>query len=163
MPRHQFRIALSSATVSCLFVLLTGCGGGNTTLEGQVTFGGQPVDGGAITLMPTGGKDVATGARIVGGKYVVKGKADKLTPGTYKVQIHWLKPTGKKVKSTGDPNEMVEETEEVIPMEYNVNSKLSVEIKAGSNTQNFDLKAGGAVAPPANTGAQQKKGAGAVD
>jgi hypothetical protein len=143
MPR--LRIALSTAATTLLLVLLAGCGSGNTTLEGTVTFGGQPVDGGAIVLVASGGKDVATGARIVDGKYLVTAKADKLPPGTYKVQINWLKGTGKKVKSESDPDVTVEETQEVIPLEYNVQSKLSAEIKTGSNTANFELKAGGAV------------------
>ncbi len=162
MPR--LRIALSTAAATFLLVLLAGCGGGTTTLEGQVTFGGQPVDGGAIVLIPQGSKDPATGARIVNGKYVATAKADKLPPGTYKVQINWLKPTGKKVKSETDADQMVDETQEVIPLEYNVQSKLTAEIKSGSNTANFELKPGGAVAaPPGQPAAGGAKNQGVVD
>jgi hypothetical protein len=151
MPPPRIRNAIALATTTFLLVFVAGCGGGKTTLEGEVTFGGQPVDGGAIILVPKDGKETSAGARIVGGKFLIASKADKLPPGTYKVQINWLKGTGKKIKSENDPEQMIEETQEVIPMEYNVQSKLTAEIKSGSNTQKFELKAGGPIAgaPPA--------------
>ncbi|HYH63772.1 MAG TPA: hypothetical protein VD866_03645 [Urbifossiella sp.] len=152
MTLTRFKLALTLATTSCLLVLVAGCGGGKTTLEGEVTFGGQPVDGGAIILIPKEAKDSASGARIINGKYTITSKADRLPPGTYKVQINWLKPTGKKVKSESDSDQMIDETQEVIPMEYNTQTKLTVEITSGSNTKNFELKAGGPVAGAAPKG-----------
>jgi hypothetical protein len=141
-------------------VLLAGCGGSTANVEGTVTFDGQPVDGGAISLVPSGSKEPVASARIVGGKYSIVANK-KLTPGAYAVQITWMKSTGKKVKNENDPGTEIEETKQVIPAEYNVNSKLTTEVKSGSNTANFELKAGGAVAPE-GTGpaAVPKKGGG---
>jgi hypothetical protein len=109
------------------------------------------VDGGSIALYPSGSKESAAGARIVGGRYTVTA-TDKLAPGTYTVQILWMKNTGKKAKSENDPGNETEETKQVIPVEYNLSSKLTVEIKPGSNSSNFDLKAGGAVSPTPTPG-----------
>lgn len=157
MTLNRFKLSLTLATTSFLLVLVAGCGGGKTTVEGEVTFGGVPIDGGAITVLSKDSKEVAAGARIVGGKYTITSKAERLPPGTYKVQINWLKPTGKKVKSDNDPDQMIDETQEVIPLEYNVQTKLTVEITSGSNSgKNFELKAGGAVAAP--TGGAPKGG-----
>ncbi len=145
MTLTRLKLALTLATTSFL-VLVAGCGGRKTTIEGEVTFGGQPIDGGAISLLPKDGKEVAAGARIVGGKYVITSKAERLPPGTYKVVINWLKPTGKKVKNENDDNQLVDETQED---PAGVQSKLTVEITSGSNSgKNFELKAGGIVAAP---------------
>jgi hypothetical protein len=146
-----------------LFVLtlpafLTGCGGGGR-IEGTVTFDGQPVDGGTIAFIPTTGSGNVAG-QITNGKYSLE--SPSLAPGTYKVEINWMKPTGKQIPNKSDPGTNVDEVKQVIPMEYNTQSKLSAEIKSGSNAGvNFDLKSGGAVdTRPQGSGPPKSKAVG---
>ena len=51
----------------------------------------------------------------------------------------WKKPTGKKVPTPGDPGTTMDETAQVIPPQYNTQSKLTADIKSGSNTADFAL------------------------
>jgi hypothetical protein len=70
-----------------------GCGG--TSVQGQVTLDGQPVEWGSISFVPVGNtKGPLTGAVITDGKYAIKvGSAP--TVGHYRVEIRWAKKTGK--------------------------------------------------------------------
>lgn len=122
-------------------VFLTGCGG-SARIEGNVTLDGQPVDGGTIAFVSPDGQGGNAGGRIQGGKYAIE---TKLPPGAYKVEINWMKSTGKQLPNKSDPGTTVDETKQVIPMEYNTQSKLTADIKSGSNTFNFELKSGGPI------------------
>jgi hypothetical protein len=133
-------LRLRFAAFALPVVLLAGCGG-TSRIEGTVTLDGQPVDGGTISFINPGGGENA-GGKIQGGKYSIE---SKLTPGTYKVEINWLKSTGKTVPNKSDVGTTQDETKQVIAMEYNKQSKLTAEIKSGSNTVNFELKSGGAI------------------
>ena len=128
------------ALLLALFLVgLAGCPG-RPSVQGTVTLDGAPVDGGAIRFTPAGeeGTAASVGAQIVGGKYAISGKA--LAPGSYRVDINWKKPTGRKVPTPGDPGTTVDETAEAIPPIYNARSTLKANITSGSNTQDFDLK-----------------------
>ncbi|MFO0801289.1 MAG: hypothetical protein U0804_27810 [Gemmataceae bacterium] len=149
------RVISLLAAASFALVVVSGCGSG-AGVSGNVTYDNQPVDGGGIAFFASGEKSPAASGRITGGRYEIP-RSDKLPAGKYTVQISWLKSTGKKVKSETDPGTEVEETNQVIPVEYNIQSKLSVDISSGSNTHNFDLKAGSAP-PPAGGGGQKKGG-----
>jgi hypothetical protein len=141
--KSSFRFFLICAVLFSAILSLPGCGGGGH-LDGSVTLDGQPVDGGTITLVPSTG---ATGGRvskeIEGGKY----SFDSLPTGEFKVEINWMKKTGKQLPSTNDTGTTVEEKKQLIPINYNTKTELSVEIKSGSNSKNFELKSGGPIAP----------------
>jgi hypothetical protein len=121
--------------------LTPGCGSsGRPVLQGTVTLDGQPVDDGAIAFISEMAMPVPprAGALIRDGKYVIP--ADKAPPpGTYRVEIRWNKPTGKKIPSSDPPN-LMDETRQVVPENYNTKSTLSEEVKPGANTFNYDLK-----------------------
>lgn len=137
LPFLRLRVAAFALPI----VLLAGCGGGASRIEGTVTLDSQPVDGGTITFVSASGSENA-GGKIQGGKYSIE---SKLTPGTYKVEINWFKSTGKTIPNKSDPGTNQDETKQVIATEYNKQSKLTAEIKSGSNTANFELKSGGAI------------------
>ena len=63
---------------------------------------------------------------------------DKLLPGSYRVEISWRKPTGRKIASA-DPGIMIDETREAVPAKYNTDSTLTVEIGSGDVEKNFAL------------------------
>jgi len=123
--------------LTCL-ALSGGCGGGDKVeVEGTVSYDGKPVQAGAIAFLSSDAKSGGSGgAPIIDGKYHVPVK-EGLKPGTYKVEIHWAKPTGKKFKSeSGDTLDM---TEEGLPEKYNLKSELKAEVKPGPNPVDFHL------------------------
>src|SRR5688572_4854006 len=86
-----------------LCAVLAGCSGSKYNgdkrypLAGEVTVEGQPVDLGSISFIPEGGKGRATGGTITDGKYAVP-EEKGATAGTYRVQINWLKRTGRQLR-----------------------------------------------------------------
>ncbi len=70
-----------------LLVTVVGCQKGATTIEGTVTFNGQPVERGSIRFVSTDKTGPTFGAVIKNGKFT----AEKATPGEKIVTIHALK------------------------------------------------------------------------
>jgi hypothetical protein len=121
-------------------VILTGCSG--TSVSGNVTLDGAPVDGGVILFLPQTGSPAAlksANGPIVGGKYSLEG-AKAPQPGKYRVQIEWKKKTGQQIPVPGDPGNTTEETVQMVPPMYNQQSTLEADVKGGANTFNYDLK-----------------------
>jgi len=120
----------------------TGCGGGSTSVSGEVTFDGQPLAEGNIRLDPIGETETPSASALIeGGKYSI---ADSdLMPGKFHVSITATKKTGRTVKSfeklEGDTGK-VEEVVQFIPPAYNRDTTLEVELIAGENAgKNFAL------------------------
>jgi hypothetical protein len=126
---------LAAALGICL-----GCGSNRTTIEGAVTFDGQPVEQGAITFEPASGAGPSAGGTIQSSRYKVN--AEGVTPGEMIVRISAVRPTGKKVEAgpPEPPGKMVDEVRPYIPAMYNEKSRLTVQVTAGKVTQDFTLK-----------------------
>ena len=126
---------------ACLLVTLAALGGcarqGGNSVNGEVSLEGEPVNGGSIVFLPAGGEGTKGAAEIIDGKYAIPAE-QALTPGSYRVEINWSKPTGKQLPS-GDPGMMMEERAEAVPVKYNSESTLTVEIAAGANKHDFRL------------------------
>jgi hypothetical protein len=134
-------ISAALAIGACLATasMLVGCSGDDRqSVSGEVSLDGEPVDGGSIVFLPAEGEGTKGASDIVGGKYSIPSEQG-LSPGTYRVEIKWAKPTGKQVPS-GDPGMMMDERVEVIPPQFNTATTLSVSIVAGENKHNFPLK-----------------------
>lgn len=115
-----------------------GCSGEQTAaVQGKVTLDGEPVALGNIVFLPIGGAGTKGSAPVEQGAYTIPA-TDKLAPGSYRVEISWHKPTGRKVASA-DPGIMMDETREVVPPKYNSDSTLKVEIGSGKVEQDFAL------------------------
>jgi hypothetical protein len=56
------------------------------------------------------------------------------------VEVHWNKPTGKKVKDAWG-EEIMEEYKEGLPAKYHSASELTADVSASQTTFNFDLQA----------------------
>lgn len=147
------RIHLGVALIA-LLVAITGCGGsGRIVVEGTVTLNGEPLQSGAISLIPISGQGVPAGTEISNGAYRIQ--AQGLLPGEYKVTINAFRGTGKKTwDGMGDSSapasqkRYVEEMEQYIPAKYNNTTELKATIVAGkTNTFNFDLQAPAANRP----------------
>lgn len=132
--------ARSPLVWTILLLALAACPGcSKPSVHGQVTYDGQPMDGGRISFIPTGGQGKSATADIVAGKYTIPAN---LAPGsgTYKVEIYWKQKTGRKVPVPGDPGSTTDEAVEVVPPAYNSSSVLTKEIKGGDNTLDFEVK-----------------------
>ncbi len=115
---------------------LSGCGGETRpSVEGTVSYNGEPVDLGSITLVPRQAGPKVGGA-IRDGKFAIDPKISPV-PGTYGVELQWMKKTGKKVQ--GEAGEL-DERAQALPAKYNEKSELTAEIKPGPNVLTFDLK-----------------------
>jgi hypothetical protein len=119
-----------------LLAALAGCGDDKGSVNGTVTFDGQPVANGAIMFVKSEGGLVREGAVIKDGSFEAR-----VPPGTYKIEVNAPKVVGKR-KQRGFSGEVeeVELTEELFPERYNTKSELREEIRPGPNTLKLDLK-----------------------
>jgi hypothetical protein len=123
--------------------VLAGCGGAKYKgdkqfpLAGEVTVDGQPVDVGSISFIPES-KGRASGGVITDGKYSVP-EENGANAGTYRVEISWLKRTGRKLRDP-ESGEMYDERREALPDKFHTNSELTVEVPLPENRHDFKLK-----------------------
>lgn len=122
------------------FVLLAstaggGCGGSSADgfsrfpVEGTITLDGKPLKTGTITFNALEQGASSSGPIVDGAFRLVDD--DGLSPGPYRVEVYSLQPTGKKVPHADDPATLIDETVNVVPKSYNVNSILKAEITPG--------------------------------
>ena len=127
-----------------LGVALVGCGGGGydgpprIPLTGKVSLDGEPIDGGSISFIPQSDKQRVAGGPIVAGAYSLP-EEQGANEGSYRVEIRWPRPTGKKFKDS-DTGEMLDQVDEAVPMKYNGKSELTADVSAEKTTFDFDLK-----------------------
>ena len=136
-----------TSTFCCLGLcaLLAGCGSSKYSgeerfpLEGNVTLDGQPIDLGSISFIPEGeGKGRASGGVITDGKYAVP-EEKGANVGTYRVEIHWLKRTGRQLRDP-ESGEMYDERHEALPEKFHTKSELTAEVPLPENRHDFQLK-----------------------
>jgi hypothetical protein len=126
-------------------IVLAGCSGSKYSgdkrypLAGEVTFEGQPIDLGSITFIPEGDKGRTSGGVITDGKYTVP-EENGANAGTYRVQISWLKKTGRQLKDP-ESGEMYDERREALPDKLHKSSEMTVEVPLPDNRHDFQLKA----------------------
>jgi len=127
------------------FVL--GCGGGDTpklgTVTGTVTLDGKPVEGASIQFEPvSSGLPTAFGRTDAAGKYELwysrGNKGASLGEAIVRIQAF----------QDADEDSGQKKRPEIIPVKYNAQSDLKVEVKRGAQTHNFELKSGGLVVQP---------------
>lgn len=131
--------SLAVAIVGCL-----GCGGEKYKgdkrypLSGVVTYQGEPIDLGSITLLPEAGQTARSGGVIQDGKFVIP-EPKGPNVGKYRVEVHWLKMTGKRLldNTTG---EMYDERKEALPPKFHKQSTLSVEVPAEDNSYDIHME-----------------------
>jgi hypothetical protein len=146
MKRIRWRAIALVLTAAA--ALLPGCGSSTATVSGEVTLDGRPVGNGYITFTPEDGKGPDAGGVIVNGRYSVS----RLPAGPKVVRVMGVK----KVNFASTSEEMKERAAEArkagnydglvdpadtIPKNAEGNNRR-IEIRAGSNTQDFHLTAG---------------------
>lgn len=121
-------------------LLIAGCGTGQVPIQGTVTLDGVPVEEGSISFFPEAGTNSRkASAAILNGEFSIPLENGPL-PGKFKVEISWIKKTGRKIPSADPGMGDVEERIEAIPTKYNTASTLVREIAAGGNKLDFKLE-----------------------
>jgi hypothetical protein len=130
------RPALLSLILILVFCVLMGCGpGGPAThpVSGSVSLDGTPIpDGDIIFTDPTGAATSGMG-KITDGKYTAN-----ITAGKKRVEIRASKMMPFPAGQVGAMGEK-EGPQDYIPKKYNDQSELTMDVKAGTNTQDFPL------------------------
>jgi hypothetical protein len=126
-----------------VLLLLSGCGRGPANrgaIGGAVKLDGKLLEQGSILFTPIEGTHGSVaGGKIENGRYEFSAKLGPAI-GRNRVEIRAMRKTGKMVpKAFGRPGEMVPEQVEAIPPRFNSESKLTVDIKPGDNTADFDV------------------------
>lgn len=138
---------MSVAVRAFLIVMITsilGCGGQSEytgekrfPVSGTVTYGGEPVASGMISLIPEDGGSNPAGGPIENGAFKIPAaKGPNKT--TYRVAVYWRKPTGKKIKDA-DTGEEIDEVKQVIPAKYNDATELSVVVTGDPEKDMMEL------------------------
>ena len=127
-----------------LLAVILGCGTSHrAAVVGKVSLDGKPVDDGIITFIPSGdNRGSPAWGKIQAGDYAIPAKTGP-SVGTNRVEIRWARKTGRMVPI--DPT--IEETVEAVPVRYNSQSVLQVEIKPGTNQFDFNLNSDSARKP----------------
>lgn len=134
-----------SKTVQGLVVLalvMTGCSdpyAGRFDLSGKVTLEGQPLQDGTITFEPLENQKTASGGTITNGEFKVERK-DGLAVGKYRVLI--TAGDGKtpaNEEEAGGPSGANILSMDLIPPEWNTESKQEITIKDGENKFEFTI------------------------
>jgi hypothetical protein len=134
-------VARNIAVFLLCALAFSGCGGGGDDLlskrgsvQGIVTFDGEPVEEGQILFTPTGKEGSVAGSAITDGEYSIPREQGPVA-GPHSVAITASRKTGKQIKAMqpAPPGTMIDVKEEYIPAKYNYTTTLSAEIKAGEN------------------------------
>lgn len=127
----------------CLLILAItiGCqqsADGRLAISGEVTLDGKPLKEGYIRFTPQGAGTSASGI-ISDGKYsLVASKG--VARGQYRVVITSEVETGREFPDPDSPDTMMmKETRSIIPVRYNSQSELELNVQEAPVTANFDL------------------------
>ncbi|MEQ8836609.1 MAG: hypothetical protein RID07_07375, partial [Lacipirellulaceae bacterium] len=103
-----------------------------------VTYAGQPLEEGRLSLRPLG-QGPSSGCEIRDGEfYIPSQKGPK--PGEYKVSIQAYQETGRMIASATNPREKVAEVANKLPNKYAFNSELRMNVASdGENVFEFKL------------------------
>src|SRR5262245_49885191 len=106
------------------------------TVNGEVTFDGQPLKQGSVLFKPVDGQSQTGGSPITDGKFSAQVPVTKM-----RVEINAPKVIGKHRVYEGDPNSPItEDVVEMLPTKYNAASELTLDVKAGSQDVKYELK-----------------------
>jgi len=126
---------------------ITGCGGDKNVgrVQGTVTLDNQPLPNAKVIFEPENGRP--SGATTdEKGQYQLKYTSDNngALIGTHRVTIS--------TRSSGNPDEGIEPTPELVPAKYNSQSELVKEVTKGKNIIDFNLTSEGKISNPDENG-----------
>jgi len=124
---------------------LAGCGGSKNVgrVTGTVTLDGQPLPDALVTFSPMKeGGSSGLGKTDSAGAYSL----------TYSAGVN-----GAEIGENRVTISTITQGKEIVPMEYNTQTKLKAEVKAGPNTFDWPLKGGGPIYSPAPPPGKKKR------
>ncbi|MDR3110621.1 MAG: hypothetical protein LBU65_13210 [Planctomycetaceae bacterium] len=128
----------------CL-VFVCGCSSSNPqgrlAIEGEVTIGGKPVNGGSIEFEPVGSQTERTqsGSTITNGKYSIPAQQG-LVAGDYKVRITVMEEVPGSRVDDPDPMKSKVEYRDIAPSNFGSASEQEVTVtKSGKQVFNFAM------------------------
>ena len=119
--------------VAACWALCLGCGPTGPPLysvEGEVSFDGQPIPAGHISFIPEDSKGRTAATKIENGQYATEARA-----GEYKVKIQASREVGPMIESMGE-----RAREHYIPSKYNLRTTLSKTVEPQDNVFQFQLE-----------------------
>ncbi|HTN74541.1 MAG TPA: hypothetical protein VL096_04815 [Pirellulaceae bacterium] len=127
----KFRLSL---VLALLFI--SGCaqGDGSVEVQGKVTIDGQVPEKATIRFEPANGVGGAAEQILEAGAYKLR-----VAPGEKKVMVYASKKIGEH-PSMGPGSAMIDDFKQILPPQFNEQTTLKADIKAGSAPLNFDLK-----------------------
>jgi len=137
------RFVALCCSVALVSLVMSGCGGDGpelTSVKGEVTLDGSPLEGAVVTFNPTAeGGSPSSGTTDAGGAYELMFTYDKkgAMPGDHSVRISKMAP------STGEGEGEIEgEDVESLPARYNTETTLTATVESGGNSIDFALESG---------------------
>jgi hypothetical protein len=135
-PRVNFSRLASTLGIVFAFAVclsLSGCGSGNASVTGRVTFNGDPVSRGSITLLPADGKGQPAGGNVENGSFSIR----EVLPGEKTVQIMAVYPIGREKRDDGSELEIVGD---LLPAEWGLDSKHTLTVTAPTTNHDFPIE-----------------------
>jgi hypothetical protein len=114
-------------------IMLTGCGSSGPakySVGGTVTFKGEPLPTGKMTLTPANSKAKTTVAEITAGKF-----ATEVTEGDWAVNIQAVRETGPVIEALREAPR-----EQYLPAKYNSESTLKITVPSAEGKFDFALE-----------------------
>ena len=138
----DLRIIAVCGWIALLFIA-SGCSPenklGRQPVSGTITLNGEPLQRGSILFAPTDPNSVSSGAEVSGGTFSIP-PHQGLTSGTYAVRIYATDETAEQVEPAL-PGPGINTQPERIPPEYNIKSKLSLEVLDEAAVFNLNIEA----------------------
>jgi hypothetical protein len=116
-----------------IVIACCGCDDGRSTVSGTVTFNGNPLSRGSITLVPVDGKGQSAGGDVTSGRYVIK----SVSPGEKAVQISAQYVSGKTKLEGGLELDVVSD---LLPASWGPGSQERLTVTAPTTTKDFAIE-----------------------
>jgi hypothetical protein len=131
-------------------IVMSGCGGGTSTISGTVSYDGKLLKGGNLTFVSDGKPSVGTtinkdgtytAKSVPSGKVTIAVETESLNPGR-RGGMAYKPPPGQQAPAGLASKEDTADRFVAIPPKYAdpAESGLSLEVKGGSQTYNIELK-----------------------
>jgi hypothetical protein len=124
---------IGAAACVMLACVAVGCGPSKATVTGTVSFNGQPVERGSISLFPVDGKGSANGGTIEKGRYEIRDVA----PGEKIVQLTAPTPVGIRKDDYGNDTQTFED---LMPASWGRASREKITVAIPVTTKDFAIE-----------------------
>lgn len=139
-PNHNLFSLTAAALATALIVCGCSHSGTHGDVQGTVTLDGRPVSAGSIRFRPAPGDKPTAGTTIKDGAYRARVPVGKVRVEISAPNLSAQKPLPANSSESlgGDVNYVM--PTDLIPLQYNAQSTLTLDVEPGANSKDFDLK-----------------------